>query len=66
MKKAQMPDTIRELRNELRPITAPFRAGRLIIGLFVLLFAGIFALGFIEQILKGPNDSDSSSSRESR
>jgi hypothetical protein len=66
MNKEQTPDAIRELKNELRPITAPFRAGRLIIGLFVLLFAGIFALGFIEQILKGPNDSVSSYSRKNR
>jgi hypothetical protein len=66
MNRDQTPDAIRELKNELQPITAPFRAGRLIIGLFVLLFAGIFVLGFIEQILKGPNDSVSSSSRKSR
>jgi len=49
-----MPDMIKELKNELRPITAPFRAGRLIILVLASLFFGIFALGFLEQILRGP------------
>jgi hypothetical protein len=54
MRNTHSPDTIHDLKKELRPITGPFRAGRLIILVFAFLFAGIFALGFLEQILKGP------------
>jgi len=54
MKDSRSADGMHELKRELRVITAPFRAGRLIILVLAGLFASIFALGFLEQILKGP------------
>ncbi len=49
-----MSNNTRGMRNDLRPITNVFRAGRLIIGLFFLLFMGIFILGFIIESLEAP------------
>ena len=54
MKDARSADGIHELKKELRVLTAPFRAGRLIILILAGLFASIVALGFLEQILRGP------------
>ncbi|MCU1262124.1 MAG: hypothetical protein JWO80_5009 [Bryobacterales bacterium] len=51
-----MSDDMRALRRDLRPLTNAFRGGRLIIGLLVLLFMGIFVLGFIIEALKGPEN----------
>jgi hypothetical protein len=49
-----MSDDLRALRRDLRPLTNAFRGGRLIIGLLVVLFLGIFLLGFIIEAFRGP------------
>src|SRR5882757_4398520 len=50
-----MSNDLRGMRHDLRPITCAFRGGRLIIGLFFVLFMAIFVLGFIIEALKTPN-----------
>ncbi len=49
-----MSDQLRELRHDLRPLVNRYRGARLIIGLFVFLFMGIFVLGFVIEMLKSP------------